>query len=296
MKATVIGLGAMGAGMAANLHRAGMLAGAWNRTRSRGEAAAAPHGYALAATPAEAIAKADLVITSVSADSDLLEVIDQLRPVLRSGQIVLDTSTVNAATAREAAARLEDVGVPFLDGPVSGGKEGAEKGTMVMMLGGDPSLMARLQPLLEVITSKTAHMGPVGSGQATKAVNQIMVAGINQAVTEALAFGAAQGLDLDKVIELLGGGAGGNWFLSHRGPSMVRGTFTPGFRLALHHKDLKICQAMAAEQQVQLPCVEMTLVHYQRLMEAGYGDEDISALFRAKKALFEGAADDRPGA
>lgn len=288
MKATIIGLGAMGAGMAANLHRAGMLAGAWNRTRSRGQAAAAANGYPLAETAAEAVRGADLVITSVSADHDLLEIIDQLRPALQAGQIVLDTSTVNAATAREAALRLEDAGVPFLDGPVSGGKEGAEKGTMVMMLGGDPDLIERLQPLLEVITSKTAHMGPVGAGQATKAVNQIMVAGINQSVTEALAFGGAHGLDLDKVIELLGGGAAASWFLSHRGPTMVRDSFAPGFRLALHHKDLRICQSMAADHGVQLPCVEMTLLHYQRLMEAGHGDEDISALFRTKKALFEG--------
>jgi 3-hydroxyisobutyrate dehydrogenase len=176
--------------------------------------------------------------------------------------------------------------VHFLDGPVSGGKEGAEKGTMVMMLGGEAELVERLRPLLAVITRRIDHMGPVGAGQATKAVNQIMVAGINQAVTEALAFGEAQGLDVDKVIGLLGGGAAGNWFLDHRGPTMVRDTFAPGFKLALHHKDLKICQAMAADDEATLPCVEMTLLHYQRLIEAGHGDEDISALFRLKRSLF----------
>jgi 3-hydroxyisobutyrate dehydrogenase len=287
MKAAIIGLGAMGAGMAANLHRAGMLAGAWNRTRARGEAIAAAHGFALADSPETAVAEADVVITSVSADADLLEVIDRLQPALQSGRIVLDTSTVNAATARAAAARLGTTGVHFLDGPVSGGKEGAEKGTMVMMLGGDAALVDRLRPLLAVITGKIEHMGPVGSGQATKAVNQIMVAGINQAVGEALAFGGAQGLDLDKVIDLLGGGAAGNWFLAHRGPTMVRGTFNPGFKVALHYKDLKICQSMAADRHVTLPCVEMTLLHYQRLMESGHGEEDISALYRQKKALFE---------
>ncbi len=287
MKAAIIGLGAMGAGMAANLHRAGMLAGAWNRTRARGEAIAAAHGFTLADSPETAVAEADVVITSVSADADLLEVIDRLQPALQSGRIVLDTSTVNAATARAAAARLGTTGVHFLDGPVSGGKEGAEKGTMVMMLGGDAALVDRLRPLLAVITGKIEHMGPVGSGQATKAVNQIMVAGINQAVGEALAFGGAQGLDLDKVIDLLGGGAAGNWFLAHRGPTMVRGTFNPGFKVALHYKDLKICQSMAADRHVTLPCVEMTLLHYQRLMESGHGEEDISALYRQKKALFE---------
>ena len=287
MKAAVIGLGAMGAGMAANLHRAGLLACAWNRTRSRAEAAAAPLGYTLADTLEQAAGSAELVITSVSADRDLLDVAAALKPALRRGTVVLDTSTVSADTARRVAADLAESGVDFLDGPVSGGKEGAEKGTMVMMVGGDPAVLDRVRPLLDVITAKVTHMGPVGAGQATKAVNQIMVAGINQAVGEALAFGAAEGLDLDKVIELLGGGAAGNWFLAHRGPTMVRDTFEPGFRLALHHKDLKICQAMAAAHGVQLPCVEMTLVHYQRLMETGHGDEDISALYRVKKALFE---------
>jgi len=286
MKAAVIGLGAMGAGMAANLHRAGRLAGAWNRTRARGETLAAEHGFALADSPESAAAGAEVIITCVSADSDLLEVIGRLQPALEAGQIVLDTSTVSAATARQAAGQLGAAGIHFLDGPVSGGKEGAQKGTMVMMIGGEPALIDRIRPVLEVIAGKVEHMGPVGAGQATKAVNQIMVAGINQAVTEALAFAGAQGLDLDKVIALLGGGAAGNWFLNHRGPTMVRDTYAPGFKMALHQKDLRICQAMAAEQAVSLPCVEMTLVHYQRLIEAGHGEEDISALFRLKKALF----------
>lgn len=291
MQVAVIGLGAMGAGMAANLYRAGLLVGAWNRTAARGEAAAATHGFPLADSLAAATSPADVVITSVSADNDLLQIIDQLQPHLSAGHTLLDTSTVSAETARLAAERLAEQGIRFLDGPVSGGKEGAEKGTMVMMLGGDARTIADIQPVLRVITSKVAHMGPVGAGQATKAVNQIMAAGINQAVTEALAFGAAHDLDLTKVIDLLGGGAAGNWFLTHRGPTMIRGVFEPGFRLMLHHKDLKICQAMAAAQGVQLSCVEMTLIDYRRLMEAGHGDEDISALYRSKKALFEKTSD-----
>jgi len=287
MKAAVIGLGAMGAGMAGNLHRAGRLSGAWNRTRNRGEAVAATHGFTLADTLQDACRDADLVIISVSADQDLREVSNQLIPVLPSASIVLNTSTVSADTAREVAQTYADAGIAFLDGPVSGGKEGAEKGTMVMMLGGDPEVIDRISPILEVITSQSSHMGPVGAGQATKAVNQIMAAGVLQAVSEAMAFAQAQGLDIPKVIELLSGGAAGNWFLAHRGLRMTQGNFKPGFRVALHHKDLKICQAMAAEHHASLPCVEMTLVHYQRLIEAGHGDDDITALFRVKRALFE---------
>lgn len=287
IKTSVIGLGAMGAGMAGNLHRAGLLAGAWNRSPGRGEAAAKTHGFALAGSIAAATTEADLVITCVSADRDLLEVSGQLAPLLPAGSVVLDTSTVSADTAERVAGLFARRQLDFIDGPVSGGREGAEKGSMVMMAGGDAKVLQRIMPALQVITSRVVHMGPVGSGQATKAVNQIMAAGINQAVTEALAFAQARELDMDKVIDVVGGGAAGNWFLDHRGKSMCRDSFEPGFRVALHHKDLKICQDMAAQQGVKLPIVEMTLLHYQRLIEQRHGDEDISALFRLKQQLFE---------
>ena len=287
MKTTVLGLGAMGAGMAGNLYRAGHLHAAWNRTAARGEAAAQAHGFTLAESLEAAAAGAELVITSVSADQDLREVGARLASLLPPGTVVLDTSTVAVATAREMATLFAARGIHFLDAPVSGGKEGAEKATMVMMIGGDAAVLARIEPALQAISRKIVHMGPVGSGQATKAVNQIMCAGINQAVCEALAFGQHQGLDMDKVVDVVSSGAAGNWFVEHRGRSMTSGTFEPGFRVALHHKDLKICQAMAAADHVQLPMIEMTLVHYERLMEQGFGDEDISALYRLKKPLFE---------
>jgi len=286
MKTTVIGLGAMGAGMAGNLFRAGHLTHAWNRSPERARAAADRHGFALADSLEAAAGQADLVITSVSADSDLLEVVDRLAKVMTAGSVVLDTSTVSIETARTVAERLEAHGIHFLDAPVSGGKEGAEKATMVMMIGGDVAVLQQVMPVLEYISRKVVHMGPVGSGQATKAVNQIMCAGINQAVTEALAFGQHQGLEMDKVVDVVSSGAAGNWFVEHRGRTMTRGVFEPGFRLALHHKDLKICQAMLNADHVQLPMVEMTLVQYERLMAEGHGDEDISALYRAKRRLF----------
>jgi len=211
-----------------------------------------------------------------------LQVITRLAPVLQAGSVVLDTSTVSVDTARQASDMLEAHGVHFLDAPVSGGKEGAENGSMVMMAGGDAPVLQQVMPALEVISAKVMHMWPVGSGQATKAVNQIMVAGINQAVTDALAFGQQQGLDMDRLIDVLGRGAAGNWFLTHRGPSMTKGTFEPGFRVALHHKDLKICQQMLSNNKRQSPLVDMTLTHYEQLMESGHGDEDISAPFRLK--------------
>jgi 3-hydroxyisobutyrate dehydrogenase len=285
MKTGVIGLGAMGAGIARNLQRAGYLAAVWNRSPGKAEQLSAVTGVYVASSPAELATRCELIILSVSADSDVLEMIEALRPGLQPASVVLDTSTVSMATALDAASRLQP-DTAFLDAPVSGGREGAEKGTLAMMVGGEADVLARIRPVLETIAARITHMGPVGAGQATKAVNQVMAAGINQAVTEALAFGEALGLPLDKVIEVVGRGAAGNWFLDHRGPSMTQGQYTPGFRVALHRKDLAICKDMAAQLDVSMPVVEMTLIHYRRLMEAGYGDEDISALYREKRALF----------
>lgn len=281
-----IGLGAMGLPMARNLHKAGLLAGVWNRTRSKADALAGETGVAVAADPAELARHCDVVFTCVSADEDLAAVIDALLPGLSTGKVVVDTSTVSQAAARDAARRLADVGADFLDAPVSGGVEGARQGTLAMMVGGDAEVLERVRPPLDALAGRVAHMGPVGAGQATKAVNQVMVAGINQAVSEALAFAEALGLPMERVIETTGAGAAGNWFLSHRGATMTGGRFDPGFKVALHRKDLTICQAMAREYGVSLPMVEMTLVHYRRLCDGGYGDEDISALFREKQKLF----------
>jgi len=286
MKTGIIGLGAMGAPMARNLHRAGHLVTFWNRTRESATALARELGIDAATDPQALAGQCEVVILSVSADTDVLEVIDTLLPGLQPGRVVIDTSTVSRATACTAAERITKSGGGFLDAPVSGGIEGARNGTLAMMVGGDIETLERVRPVLDAIAGRVEHMGPVGAGQATKAVNQVMAAGINQAVTEALAFAAALELPLDQVIDVVGSGAAGNWFLSHRGPTMTQQQFDPGFRVALHHKDLAICKQMAEQFDVALPIVEMTLIHYRRLMEAGYGDEDISALYREKCNLF----------
>ncbi|MFV8836317.1 NAD(P)-dependent oxidoreductase [Aquisalimonas sp. APHAB1-3] len=288
MKVGVIGMGAMGTGMARNLHKAGLLEAVWNRSADKADAIAAELGVAAAADPATLAGQCDVIVTCVSRDEDVLAVMDAMAPGLSAGKTVVDTSTIAVDTAKQAAARLATAGVEFLDAPVSGGKEGAQTGQLVFMIGGDPTVVERLRPAFDAMGKSATHMGDVGSGQATKAVNQIMCAGINQAVTEALAFGQASGLDMDKVIDVVSGGAAGNWFLQMRGPTMVKGTFEPGFKLALHHKDLTICRQMLDNMNVALPTVEMTLKHYDRLLAAGYGDEDISALYRDKRELFNG--------
>ncbi len=280
----VIGLGAMGAHMARNLHQNGLLTAVWNRSNDKAQLLAGETGCQIADTPAQLGELCDVIITCVSRDEDVLAVVEQMLPGIQPGTVVADTSTVNASTARSAAASLQANNAFFLDCPVSGGVEGARLGTLVTMVGGEARALERARPALEAIAGNVIHMGESGAGQATKAVNQLMAAGINQAVTEALAFGESLGLDMDKVVDVVSAGAAGNWFVQHRGKTMLTGSFDPGFKLGLHHKDLEICRAMAQEQTgISLPLVEMTLIHYQKLMEEGHGDEDISALFRIKQ-------------
>ncbi|MCY4360564.1 MAG: NAD(P)-dependent oxidoreductase [Gammaproteobacteria bacterium] len=284
MKTGVIGLGAMGSGMALNLHKAGHLHGVWNRTRSKAAAIAGKTGAILYESPADLAPDCELILLCVSRDADVLEMVEQVAATAGSGSIVVDTSTVSSNTAVLAAEKLAKTGVAFLDCPVSGGVEGARKGTLAMMAGGDPAVLARAEGALMSIAANITLVGTTGSGQACKAVNQIMCAGVNQAVTEALAFGEAMGLDMHKVVDVVAKGAAGNWFLDHRGKTMLADDNDTGFKLNLHHKDLTICKAMMGGlDNVTLPLVDTTLRQYEQLMEQGYGDEDISALYRLKR-------------
>lgn len=282
MKTGFIGLGAMGQGMAANLAKAGLLAAVYNRTTSRAEAFAQTWKVTACQSIEELAGKVDVALLCVSADSDVLDVVAILRESLTPGSVVIDMSTVGSDTARTAAQMLADRAIDFLDAPVSGGVEGARLGTLSVMVGGDAATLLRIRTVLEAMSARIEHLGTTGAGQACKAVNQIMAAGINQAVTEALAFAEAQGLDMNKVIDVVSAGAAGNWFLQHRGKSMSRGMFEPGFRLKLHHKDLLIARQMANKVAAKCPLTTATLQDYALLIEQGFGDEDISALYRLK--------------
>lgn len=282
MQAGFIGLGGMGIWMARNLAQAGHLSAVYNRTPAKATALAKELQVIAYDSPEALAAKVNYIFICVSADQDVMDVVNALTKTIKPNSIVIDTSTVSSATALLAAARLAEKHVAFLDAPVSGGVEGAKKGTLSMMIGGEAKTLRKVHPLLDTLAARIIHMGPTGAGQGTKAVNQIMAAGINQAVTEALAFAKAQDLPLAKVIDVIAGGAAGNWFLDHRGLSMIKGTYKPGFKLSLHHKDLKICQAMAAQNGASLPLVERSIDDYAQLMADGFGDDDISALYRLK--------------
>ncbi len=287
MRVGFVGLGAMGAHMARNLHRAGLLTSVWNRTGEKARALAAELGLQAPGTLAQLAAGVDAVVSCVSADSDVLEVAGALAPALAAGALMIDCSTTAADTARRAAELLQRGGVEFLDCPVSGGVEGAREGTLAIMAGGTPEAFERAGPILAAMGRTVTLFGPVGSGQAAKATNQIMCAGIIEAVSEAMAFARAQGLPLEKLIDTLGKGAGSSWYFVHRAPNMVRGSFPAGFRVRLHAKDLAICRDMAARFGVSLPVVERMLTEYAELIARGHGDEDISATFRLKAELFE---------
>ena len=284
MKTGIIGLGAMGAAMALNLHKAGHLHRIWDRTRTRAEQLSQQTGVGIADNIGDLASTCDLVMICVSRDQDVLEVIHQITTTMRPGTVVIDTSTVSSQSALEAARLIAARDCHFLDCPVTGGVEGAKNAALSMMVGGDESVLDQIRPVLASMTKRVVYIGQTGSGQACKAVNQIICAGINQAVTEGLAFGEHMHLDMARVLEAISGGAAGNWFMDHRGKTILAGNFPAGFKVNLHHKDLQICMAMAGQNgDTSLPLTAMTVDDYEQLMADGHGDEDISALYRLKK-------------
>ena len=285
MQTGFVGLGAMGAHMARNLHRAGLLTGVWNRTPEKAAALAAELKCIAFSSVAELAGNCEAVVICVSADDDVRAVIAGLEPGLNPNMIVMDCSTVGAGTVREIHAQLEPLGVGFLDCPVSGGVEGARTATLAIMVGGDEPVFERAQPILEAMGKNIAYLGGSGAGQATKATNQIMCAGIIQAVGEAMAFAHAEGLPLESVIEVLGKGAGSSWYFVNRAPFMARQEFPAGFRVRLHDKDLRICRDMAAKHGATCRWSSRRCSSSEADLE-GYGDEDISAIYRLKTKLF----------
>lgn len=279
-----VGLGAMGLPMAGHLQQAGLLHAVWNRTTSKASEAGQALGVAAPEDLAALAAQCNVVVTCVSADRDLLDVIAVIAAHAAPGTVVIDHSTVSPDTARSAAQKLQEGDIHFLDAPVSGGVEGAIGGVLSIMVGGDAATLERARPVLDTYAMRISHMGGVGSGQATKAVNQVLVAGIAQAVCEGLALAHALELDPQSLLPTLGGGAAGNWFLEKRGATMMANRFDVGFKLGLLHKDLKIVRELARSVGVDSAVVEKSLADYARLMAQGHGDDDISALIRLKRA------------
>ena len=282
LKAAFIGLGAMGTPMAGHLKDRGLLHAVASRTQANADAVAKELGV-IAPSLAETAAQCDVIALCVTADADVLATVDALLPHLKKGAIVVDHSTVAPDTAKQAAAKLATVGAHFLDAPVSGGVEGAKNGKLSVMVGGDADVLERARPVLEAYALRVTHLGDVGAGQATKAVNQVLVAGIAQGVCEGLALAEALGLDPERLLPTLGAGAAGNWFLEKRGATMLRNEFSVGFKLGLLHKDLKIVAQLARNAGTRHDIIDASLHDYGNLMQMGHADEDISALIRLKR-------------
>lgn len=284
LKIAFVGLGAMGAPMAGHLFRAGALVAVGNRSPEKARQFAAAHaGVVAVEDPRELPRHADVVISAVTADADVIALAEALAVHAGDGFVLVDTSTIASTSAQKAAEILRARGADFLDAPVSGGVEGAKNGKLSVMLGGEAATLERVRGAIECFAARITHMGAVGAGQNTKAVNQVLVAGIAQAVTEGLALGQALGLEAERLLPTLLAGAAQSWFLEKRGATMLRNEFSVGFKLSLLHKDLGIVRQLAEQAGVDHSIVDKSLADYAKLMRRGHGDEDISALIRLKR-------------
>lgn len=284
-----LGLGTMGAAMAGHLVRSGRPVTVWNRTAGRA-AELVEAGATEAATPAAVGAASDVILLCVSDTPDVEAVLfgpGGLAEGLRAGQLVIDCSTIAPGATREMAGRLAELGVDFADAPVSGGSEGAQKATLTIFVGGEPGVFERARPILEVIGKTITHVGPVGSGQAVKAVNQVILAGTYLGVAEGIVLALKAGLDVEQVVGALGGGAAQSWVLANRSSRMLANDYPLGFKVALHLKDLGIALGLATESGVELPVTELCAEIERGLVEAGHADDDISAVARRIRALAE---------
>ncbi len=282
-----IGLGIMGRGMAMNLLRAGFDLGVWNRTPEKMKPFAEA-GARTASSPAELATQSDIIITCVSDTPDVEEVLLGEHGVIhgaRPGTLVIDMSTIDPLATRRIAEELRRQGVHMLDAPVSGGSEGAEQGTLSIMVGGEPEDVARAMPLFRAMGKKITHVGPIGAGQTTKQVNQILVVINMLAVSEAFIFAQAAGLDLKRVLEAVEGGAAGSWMLSHRGPQVIRRDWRPGFTIDLQQKDLRLVLHTADALGVPTIATSTVFHLYRTLQQAGLGHEGNHALIKALERL-----------
>ncbi len=273
----------MGEPMAWNVMKAGHDLIIHNRTRSREERLAA-QGAQRAASPREAAAAAEVIITSLSDTPDVEEVVLGANGIIhgaRPGAVVVDMSTISPDATRRIEQVLRAKSIKMIDAPVSGGSEGAQQGTLAIMVGGDPEDVARVRPVLQSMGSKITHVGPIGAGQLTKAINQTIVAGVYLGVAEGLVLGVKAGLDMDKVIEAIGEGAAGSWVLTHRSQNMINNHYPLGFRVRLHHKDLGIALETARKLGVTMPVAALADQIETGVIARGHGDEDLSAVARA---------------
>jgi 3-hydroxyisobutyrate dehydrogenase len=282
-KVAFLGLGVMGFPMAGHIAAAGHSVTVYNRTASKAEAWVAKHGGAMAATPALAATGADFVFACVGDDPDALAVaLGEYGAfgAMREGAVYIDNSTVSADVARQLDAAARAHKFSSLDAPVSGGQAGAENGKLTVMIGGDDAAFATALPVIECYGARVVHMGGAGKGQQAKMANQICIAGLVQGLSEALNFAAEAGLDTDKLLEAISGGAAQSWQMVNRGHTMVANEFDFGFAVDWMRKDLRICLTEAEQNGAPLPVTKIVAGYYDELSADGFGRNDTSSLIR----------------
>ena len=282
-----LGLGTMGAAMAANLARAGFQVTAWNRTPGRAPELA-DLGVEIAANPADAAANAEIVVICVSDTPDVEAVLfgpDGVVGGARAGSLIVDCSTIAPSGSWNFAARLKEHGLAMVDAPVSGGSEGARNATLTIFVGGDESDFERARPVLGALGRTISHVGPIGAGQAVKAVNQVILAGTYLGVAEGIVLAVKAGLDVEQVVQALGGGAAQSWVLANRSGRMIDNDYPLGFKVALHRKDLGIALELAHQLGAVLPVSALVAQLESGLIARDHADDDMSAVARSIRGL-----------
>ncbi len=283
-----IGLGVMGYPMAGHLARAGLAVRVYNRTAARAEAWTAEHGGSHHPTPGEASQGADLVLVCVGNDDDVRQVTIGEQGALSGmaeGSLLVDHTTASADLAEELDAACRERGIGFLDAPVSGGQQGAENGALTIMCGGSEDAYARAEPLLDHYGRAVTLMGPAGSGQLTKMVNQICIAGLVQGLAEGLHFAEQAGLDRRRVVDVISKGAAGSWQMENRHATMIDDEFDHGFAVNWMRKDLAICLDEARQHEARLPVTALVDQFYGEVQDMGGGRWDTSSLLRRLRAV-----------
>ena len=283
MKVAFIGMGTMGVPMVINLLKAGHQVTVHNRTREKEQPVVAM-GAKSASSPQQAAIGAEVIITCVSDSPDVQQVILGNQGIIHSAQpgtIVIDMSTISPSVTRHIANTLAQKNIKMIDAPVSGGSEGAKQGTLSIMIGGEAEDVQTVMPVLAAMGKTITHVGAIGAGQITKAINQVIVAGTYWAVAEGITLGLKAGMDMEKVVQAVGSGAAGSWGLTNRSSNMIDNNYPLGFRVRLHHKDLKIALEAARELGVTIPMTAYVDQIEAGLIARGYGDEDVSAIARS---------------
>jgi 3-hydroxyisobutyrate dehydrogenase len=281
-KVAFLGLGVMGYPMAAHLkNKGGHEVTVYNRTAAKAGKWVAEHGGKSAPTPKEAAKDQDFVFACVGNDEDLRSVTlgaEGAFQSMRKGSVFIDNTTASAAIARELAAAAEEGGFGFLDAPVSGGQAGAENGVLTVMVGGDEATFEKARPVIDAFARMIGLMGPAGSGQLTKMINQICIAGLVQGLAEGIHFGKKAGLDIEKVVEVISKGAAGSWQMENRHKTMNTGKYDYGFAVDWMRKDLGICLSEADRNGARLPVTALVDQFYKDVQEMGGRRWDTSSL------------------